>query len=178
MGAFDGTACGTLNTVSKICAQHALGLGNTIEIADAADLTSIPAATGHTVSDDIVMDSTKQFYQWRIGETEAEFNAQSIGQKGNQTFQNTLTVFLPLSRAEVSNMVNSIINGDFVILFRDKNGAVRLLGTDASPAKIPDGGIQEVVSPDRNGHTVTFENIGHTPYFYTGAVTALLSPAA
>jgi hypothetical protein len=178
MSAFEGTACGALAAIGKICAQHALGISSSIEIADAADLTSIPDpdVDSHTVSTDVVVESTKQFYQWKLGETTAEFNATSIGQKGNQTFRNVLTVFLPLSRDEVSHVINSMINGEFIIRFGDRNGAKRLLGNGNSPAMIPEGGIQEVINGEQNGHTVTFENVGPTPYFYTGAVP--LEPVA
>lgn len=172
MSAFEGTSCAALAAVEKVCAEHALGLSNTIEIIEAADLTSIPApdASSHTVSSDIVVESGKQFYQWKVGPTDAEFNATSIGSKGNASFQNVLTIFLPLSRDEVSKVVNDILNGEFVIRFGDKSGAKRILGNENSPAMVPDGGIQEVITSERNGHTVTFENIGKTPYFYTGAI--------
>lgn len=178
MSALEGTACGGLATLSKICAQHALGISNTMEIIEAADLTSIPdpGVGTHTISTDIVVDSTKQWYQWRLGETNSEFTYQAVGQKGNQTFRNTLTVFVPLQRDAGEAVFNAMINGEFVIRFKDRDGKARVLGTAANPAMIPEGGIQGAVSDEQNGTTITFENVGHTPYFYTGA--ASLDPAA
>ena len=172
MSAFEGTACNTLEDVQKMCAQHALGLSNGIDIADAADLESIPepGVGTHTITTDIVMDTGKVFYPWKIGATDAEFNSTSIGSKGNQSYKNTLTIFIPLGRDAISHLVNNIINGEYVIRFGDKSGAKRLLGSDLSPAMIAEGGIQEVLTEEKNGHTLTFENIGHTPYFYTGAI--------
>lgn len=171
MSAFEGSVCDVLAAIGKLCGQHGLGLANTIEIIEAGDVTSIaaPDAGTHTVSTDITLDATKFFYQWRIGDTEAEFTATAAGSKGNQTFQNTLTVFLPLSRDAVSVVINGMLNGEFVIRFGDKNGGKRILGTAASPAMIAEGGVQEVINGERHGHTVTFENMGHTPYWYTGA---------
>lgn len=171
MSAFDGSVCGALAAIGKVCAQHALGISSTIELIEAGDLSAIPApdASSHTISTDVTVESTKMFYQWKLGETNAEFNATSIGQKGNQTFRNVLTVFLPLSRDEVDYVLNAMINGEFIIRFGDRNGAKRLLGNANSPAMIPEGGIQEVVNAEQNGVTVTFENVGPTPYFYTGA---------
>jgi hypothetical protein len=171
MSAFEGTVCDALGAIGKICAQHALGLGSTIELIEAGDVTSIPEpdANSHTVSSDVTVDATKFWYQWRLGETNAEFNATSIGQKGNQTFRNVLTVFIPLSRDEVDFIMNAILNGEYIIRFGDRNGDKRLLGNANSPAMIPEGGIQEVINTEQNGVTVTFENVGPTPYFYTGA---------
>jgi len=171
MGAFDGTVCDVLAAVSKICGQHCLGISNAIEIIEAGDVTSIAAADAgtHSVSTDVTLDATKFFYQWLIGDTEAEFTSTAIGSKGNQTFQNTLTIFLPLARDAVSYVMNGMINGEFLIRFGDKNGGKRLLGTNESPAMIAEGGIQEVINAERHGYTVTFENISHLPYWYTGA---------
>jgi hypothetical protein len=177
MSAFSGTCCDGLASIAKVCGQHALGIGSTIEIIEACDLTSIPAPGSgtHTITQDVGLEDGKAFFQWRLGETQAEFNASSIGSKGNQTFRNVLTVFLPLSRDVIDNQINAIINGEFIIRFGDRNGAKRLLGNENSPAMIAEGGIQEVINTEQNGVTVTFENIGATPFFYTGA--APLTPA-
>jgi hypothetical protein len=171
MSAFTGTCCDGVAAIAKVCAQHALGIGSTIELVEACDVTSIPAPGEgtHTVSDDIVLDATKVWYQWRIGETNAEFSSQSIGQKGNQTYRNTLTIFLPLMRDAIDAQINAIINGEFVIRFGDRNGEKRILGTDSAPAMIPEGGVQAIINGEQNGVTISFENVGHTPYIYTGA---------
>lgn len=172
MSSFAGTCCGDLASVGKLCAQYALGLSNVIHIAEACDLDSIPDpdADSHTVSGDIVMDDSKVFYQWRIGETDVEFNSNSVGIVGSQSFQNTLTVFLPILRDELLTQINSMINGEFVIEFGDKNGTRFVMGSDNSPVMIPEGGIQSVISAERNGSTITFQNVSHTPYIYTGAI--------
>ena len=172
MGAFDGSVCGGLAAIQKLCAQIALGLGNAIHVIEAGDITSIPApgAGTHTVTTDVTLDAAKFWYQWRIAEVDAEFSSQSVGVAGSQSFQNTLTVFLPIARDASVYVMNQIINGEFVVAFSDKNGQNRLLGTDSSPAMIPEGGIQEVNNAERNGITVTFQQVGHTPYFYDGAL--------
>ena len=172
MSAFQGQCCEGLQTVQRICDQHNLGIGTTIEIIEACDIDAIPDpdSNTHTVSTDIALDAGKFWYQWRIGETDAEFTSTPIGKKSNQTFRNTLTFYLPLMRDELEYMLNRIINGEFVIRFSDRNGDRRILGTDAAPAMIPEGGINGVNSLEQNGYTISFENTGHTPYFYTGAV--------
>jgi len=176
MSAFSGTCCDGLASIAKVCGQHALGIGSTIEIIEACDIQSIPApgAGTHTITQDIVLEDEKVFFQWRLGETQAEFNATSIGSKGNQTFRNVLTVFLPLSRDLIDKQINAIINGEFVIRWGDRNGAKRLLGNENSPAMIAEGGIVELINTEQNGVTVTFENIGATPFFYTGAAPLTL----
>lgn len=172
MGSFTGTCCGGLEAIGKYCGQYALGLSNVIHLAEACDLESIPApdADTHTISTDVVMDAGKVFYQWRIGETDVEFNATSVGVIGSQSFQNTLTVFLPISRDVLDFQINNIINGEFVIEFGDKQGARRIFGSDNSPVMISEGGVQEVINSERNGVTITFQNVSNTPYFYTGSI--------
>lgn len=170
MSAYEGSVCDALGAIGKVCAQHALGLSSTIEIIEAGDITTVPApdADTHTISTDITLDATKVWYQWKLGETNAEFTYTSIGQKGNQTYRNVLTVFVPLQRDASETIINAMINGEFVIRFGDRNGAKRLFGNENSPAMIPEGGVQGVVSTEQNGVTITFEYIGITPYFYTG----------
>ena len=172
MSAFNGTCCDALIAIAKVCAEHALGVAPHIDIIEACDILSIPAVdvSTHTISGDIVLDTGKQWYQWKIGGS-AEFNYNSIGTSGNATLENILTTFLPLQRDQNEMTINAILNGEFVIRFSDINGASRILGTASSPVMIPDGGIQGVISAESNGTTVTFRNVGHTPYFYTGAVS-------
>jgi len=171
MSAFEGTACGGLAEISKYCQQYTTGIANTIEIIEAADVTSVPdpGAGTHTITTDITLDATKFWYQWRIGETDVEYSWTSVGVKGSQSFQNTLTVFLPVSRDLVENTINSMINGDFLIRFRDKQGVARLAGSAYSPVQVAEGGVQGVINAERNGTTVTFEWMGPTAYFYEGA---------
>jgi hypothetical protein len=171
MSAYAGTVCDSLAAISKVCAQHALGLSSTIEIIESGDVTTVPAPdTGKwTISTDVTLDDTKVFYQWRLGKTQAEFSYASIGQKGNQTYRNTLTVYVPLQRDATEEIFNSMINGEFLIRFGDVNGNKRLFGNDDAPAMIPEGGIQGLVNEEQNGVTITFEYVGPTPYFYTGA---------
>lgn len=172
MSAFVGTCCGGLMAIAKFCEQYALGLSNVIHIAEACDLDTIPApdAETHTISSDVVMDSGKVFYQWVLGDVDLEFNYASVGIVGSQSFQNTVTVFIPIQRSVIEHQLNSIINGEFVLEFGDKEGARRLGGNENSPMRIPEGGIQGVINGERNGTTVTFQNVSATPYFYTGAI--------
>ena len=172
MSSFQGQCCEGLDAIGKLCAVAALGIANAIDIIEACDLDSIPApdADTHTVSTDIVVDTGKNWFQWKIG-GEPEFNSTSIGTKGSQSFRNVLTTFIPGTRDQVEHQLNKIINGEFVIRFRDKNGLGRIFGDDNSPVMIAEGGMQAVISNETNGYTITFENIGRTPYFYTGAVS-------
>lgn len=177
MSAFNGTCCAAVDDIGKACAEHALGVSTTVEIIEACDLTSIPAATAdtHTIATDAVVDTGKRWYQWKIGGT-PEFTSVAQGTAGNQTFLNTLTVFLPLLRDEVDFLLNAMLNGEFVIRFGDIGGRKRLLGTEHSPAMIAEGGVNAVISNESNGVTITFTNRGKTPFYYTGAVS--FTPAA
>lgn len=172
MSAFLGTACAYLAEIAKACIDAGLGISTTIEIIEAASVTSIPAPDvgTHTVSTDIVVDTGARWYPWKIGGA-AEFNSTAKGTKGNQTFNNVLTVFIPVSRDAVDKVINDLLNGEFVIRFGTITGEKRLMGTEFSPVMIAEGGIIEAISNETNGVTVTFENTGKTPFFYTGAVS-------
>lgn len=172
MSAFVGTCCGGLTAIAKFCEQYALGLSNVIHIAEACDLDTIPApdAETHTISSDVVMDSGKVFYQWVLGDVDLEYTYASVGIVSNQSYQNTVTIFIPIQRDAIEHQLNSIINGEFVLEFGDKQGARRIVGNENSPMRIPEGGIQGVINGERNGTTVTFQNVSNTAYFYTGAI--------
>jgi len=177
MSAFNGTCCDALAAIARLCEQHALGISTSIDIIEACDIESMPApdADTNTISGDIVVKTGKQWYNWKIGGN-AEFNYNSVGSQGNQSFENILTPFLPLVRDAITHLLNQIVNGEFVIRFSDIGGEYRLLGTEFSPAMVAEGGIQGVISAEANGTTITFNNKGLIAYTYTGAVS--YTPAA
>jgi hypothetical protein len=172
MSAFSGTCCDGLQEIAKLCAQRTNGIANGLYLIEACDITSIPAPGSgtHTISTDITLDATKHWYLWKLGDVDNEFNSTAVGTKGAQTFQNVLTIFIPVVREVIDETINAILNGEFVVCFVNKAGQKRLLGTEFAPAMIAQGGVQEVETAERSGVTITFENMGHTPYYYTGAL--------
>lgn len=177
MSAFNGTCCDALSAIARICEQHSLGISQSMDIAEACDILTMPAvdADTNTISGDIVLKTGKQWFNWKIGGN-AEYNFNSIGSAGNQSFENVLTTFLPLVRDEISHLLNTVLNGEFIIRFSDVGGQYRLMGNEFSPAMINEGGVQGVVSGESNGTTITFGNKGLIAYNYTGAVS--YDPAA
>ena len=171
MSAFNGTCCDALAEIARLCEQHSLGISTSIDIVEACDIESMPApdADTNTISGDIVLKTGTQWYNWKIGGA-AEYNYNSIGTKGNQSFENVLTTFIPLVRDAISHLLNTIVNGEFVIRFSDVGGTYRLIGTEFSPAMIAEGGVQGVISAETNGTTLTFNNSGLIARNYTGAV--------
>lgn len=172
--AFDGTACGTLAAIAKLCDLAGFFKPNKIYIAEHADLAAIPApgVGTKTVSTDITFDLTKFFFIWETAENGANITSAAIGQKGSQIYRNSITVYVPgISRDDALLAMDNVLNNGFVIIAPDTNGNNVILGTAVSPAKVPEGGIQAVKDGENDGITITFENFGAAPLLYTGAIT-------
>lgn len=170
---FDGTACGFLIGVGKLCGLASLMKPASVYVAEHAHLTSIPAADvdTKTVSSDIVMDASQVFQTWKTSEENAVLSYEAIGQKGSGIFRNFFTVYIPgATRDEVLRASEAVLNDDFVLIIPDTNNELVILGTEQSPARIPSGGIQGVKDGENDGVTITFENFGPLPLRYTGSI--------
>lgn len=172
MSSFSQTASGKLNAIAKATAAAANGLATCIYIAEAADLTSIPAKDADTniVSTDVTMDSSKVFVAWHVAEEEAQLSINSVGTQGALSFETTLTVFVPGTHDQAEEFLNTGVNDEFVLVAPDRNGNLRLIGTDYSPAFIPADGVEFIQSNEKEGLTITFKQRGQVPPIYTAAV--------
>jgi len=171
-GVFDLTACGALGAITKHCGAVAKFTPNSLYIAEAADIESIPApgAGTKTITTDIVMDATKFFFQWVTVQTGAVLSREPVGTKGTQSFKNTVTFYLPVLRSVVLEELDNVLNDQFVLIVPDSEGVLWLCGTAYSPAMVSEGGIQAVMDGEQNGTTITFEWYGPL-YIYQGAIT-------
>jgi hypothetical protein len=172
MSSFSKTASGKLNAIAKVSAAAANGLATCVYISEAADLTSIPARTADTniIATDIVFDAGKFFASWHVGEEESQISINSIGTQGSSSFETTLTLFVPGTHDQAEEFLNEGINDEFVIVAPDRNGVLRLIGADYSPAFIPADGIEFVNTNEKEGFTITFKQRGKFPPVYTGAI--------
>jgi hypothetical protein len=167
------TCCAALAAIARFCAQYASGLSTSIWIIEKCDVESIPAmdAADHRITGDIVLKTGKFWFLWNIGDTDAEYTYTSAGQSGSRSFNSVLTFFLPVIRSVVDHLLNNIVNGEFLVVFMDKEGNKQLLGSLANPIKFADGGISGVKNTDSNGTTCTMERIGGiSAPFYDGAL--------
>ena len=171
-GVFDLTACGALGAITKHCGPVAGFTPNSIYIAEAADIESIPAPGAGTkqITTDIVMDATKFFFQWVTVQTGAVLSREPIGTKGTQQWKNTCTFYIPVVRSVVLEEMDNVLNDQFVLIVPDSEGTLWLCGTAYSPAMVAEGGIQSVMDGENNGSTITFEWYGSL-FEYSGAIT-------
>jgi len=171
------TCCDGLAAISRNCGINVKGLRPVIEIAEECDVETIPDpdADSHTISTDVTVASTKQFWEWAVADdSQLIANSEGVGNPNDMSFQNNLTVFIPGDEDAADATINAVLNGTFIIRYTSKSGKAKLLGTKASPAKI--SSIQFTDSPDSKGYLITFMNMGHKPYNYTGAIP--LTPVA
>lgn len=167
------TCCAALAAIARYCAAAALGLAAKLYIIEVCDVESIPAAAegDHRITGDIVLKAGKVWHEWNIGDTDAEYGYVSAGQSGSESFNSTLTYFIPVIRSLVDHLLNNILNGRFLVVFVDKDGQKMLLGTLFNPVKFVPGGVSGVVSGEANGTTCSMQQLGgKTAHFYDGAI--------
>lgn len=167
------TCCAGLAAIAKFCEQYALGLSTSVWIIEACDVESIPAlvADDHRIATDITLKAGKVWFQWKIGDTDAEYGYTPSGQRGSRSFDSTLTFFIPVIRSTVEHTFNKILNGEFIVVFQDKEGNKQLLGTLVNPVTFADDGLTGVKNGESNGTTCTVQQLGgRTAVFYDGAI--------
>lgn len=164
--------CTDLATIEKTCGGgNSNGLRTTIYVACTEHISAIAAATNHVISTDITMvadtgsGSPGVFYEWAISKVGASYTAEPQGEAEDGDYLHTLSVFIRKMDATKQHILNSVIGGEYVVGFTDRNDLTWLLGNLTEGAQI-------AINPatnDRNGYTLTITwNGPQLLYNYTG----------
>lgn len=163
--------CENLAAVLSACAANrgtAKGLKGELFLACIEDVTSVPSATAHAISGDIVMEDGKLFYSIRYDKVGSSMRSEAQGEGQSKYYLNTATIFIPGLASSLSNIFSPTIRGEYMCIIPDKNNNKRLVGA------VGDGAYIAVVeqTDDRNGMilTITWES-SELPYYYNGAIT-------
>ncbi|GEM_PF-1573129 len=138
------------------------------------DILTFPEvdADGVTISTAIVPKPDAGFVPWEFAQDSGEVNHKSSGDAGTQSISHELNVYVPRGSAETDAVIQSALNGDFVVIGRDSNGNQRIAGDKRRGVKFEHDYKSGKKGTDKNGTDFKFagEGFTHVPYYYTAAI--------
>ena len=145
-----------------------------IHVIRRRDIETFPApgADGVTISTAIVPKAGAGFVPWEFAQDTGEINHKSSGDAGTQSISQGIDVYVPRGSAATDAVIQSALNGDFVVAGRDSNGNVRLLGDKRRGVKFEHDYKSGKKGTDKNGTDFKFSGEGftHVPYYYTATL--------
>jgi hypothetical protein len=138
-----------------------------------------PGADKVTISTAIVPKPGCGFVKWEFAQDTGEVNHKSSGDAGNQSIAHDLGVYVPRGSAATDAVIQSALNGDFVVIGRDSNGNLRIAGDERRGVKFEHDYKSGKKGNDKNGTDFKFSGEGftHVPFYYTAAIPLLAPPA-
>lgn len=145
-----------------------------IHVIRRRDIEEFPEADADkvTISTPIVPKTGKKFVPWEFAQDTGEINHASSGDAGTQSIKQELNVYIPRGSAAVDAVIQSALNGDFVVAGRDSNGNLRIVGDARRGVKFEHDYKSGKKGTDKNGTDFKFSGEGftHVPYYYTAAL--------
>lgn len=131
-----------------------------------------PGPDGVTIATAIVPKVGAGFVPWEFAQDTGEVTHKSSGEAGTQSIGHGLDVYVPRGSAETDAVIQSALNGDFVVAGRDSNGNLRLCGDKRRGVKFEHDYKSGKKGTDKNGTDFKFSGEGftHVPYYYTAAL--------
>ena len=131
-----------------------------------------PDADKVTISTALVPKAGCGFVPWAFAADTGEINHKSSGDAGNQSIAHDLAVYVPRGSAATDAVVQSALNGDFVVIGRDSNGNLRIAGDKRRGVKFEHDYKSGKKGNDKNGTDFKFSGEGftHVPYYYKAAI--------
>ncbi|MDB5270240.1 MAG: hypothetical protein JWP58_3280 [Hymenobacter sp.] len=131
-----------------------------------------PGADGVTISTAIVPKADAGFVPWEFAQDTGEVNHSSGGDAGNKSIKHEVNTYVPRGSAETDAVIQSALNGDFVVIGRDSNGNLRIAGDKRRGVIFDHDYKSGKKGGDKNGTDFKFagEGFTHVPYYYTAAI--------
>ena len=131
-----------------------------------------PGADGVTISTALVPKTGCGFVPWHFANDTGEINHKSSGDAGNQSIGHDVAVYVPRGSATTDAVIQSALNGDFVVIGRDSNGNLRIAGDKRRGVKFEHDYKSGKKGNDKNGTDFKFSGEGftHVPFYYTAAI--------
>ncbi len=104
-----------------------------------SDIVKFPKVKGDTatkledvavISDDFVLAADAKFVKVDLIEGESEPTCESQGSEGAKSFLNRVAFVLPGTQKKVTGLIAKLNNDDVVILYAQRDGAIRLIGNE------------------------------------------------
>lgn len=155
--------CANLDHIAQHCGGNSPGIATTVYVACKDDITSIGAATANVVS-----TITGDFFSWSISKFDQSYTGEAEGDDDSLSFNHTLSVFIPRMSPAKTDTLNSILGGEMIVIFTDRNGETYILGDLDEGASIR----STPQTNDKNGYVVTISwTTNRMLYNYTGSIS-------
>lgn len=137
------------------------------EPSSPADLAALAALTG-----DIAMSAGKRMFEFYSTEDVAELQLNPIGEEGGKGIDMVLNVFHPGLRTKLLGFMNATKNEDLVLIVKDNEGQMYLMGNALRSAKFTggDGSGTGKSREGRRGLAFAFSFVAAGVYVYSGSV--------
>ncbi len=157
--------------IERECGRNAASIKPTWKVSCEDEITSIGAATDHSVST-ITMRAAAagppevtagKFYAFAGSRKDADLKTTQDPETG--VFTTEAKLFIPKQASAKAVILNNLGEDNNIIIVQDMNGAKRIIGEMGNPANIT---VEETTNP-KNGYTLTLTwQSGYSPYFFTG----------
>lgn len=147
-------------------------------LADPASATTLSSLV--TYSDDIVMKTGKQFFQVYCTLETGQVKSTLVGSRDGKGYETSVEISFPGNDPVFLGFKAYGANRDFILLVKEKNGKVRVIGDLDNTAIIDsDEEMSGQKIADARKSTLTFKASGPTPApIYAGDLDSLLVAAA
>ena len=152
--------------------------GNVYAIPASQVKEIVAPAAGSLSTPTIITKTGQKFADIYATADTGEVKDVEVGDKDSGSFVTNAEFWTPRISDKMLNLKSKFANGGFILVMKDGNGTMRIIGSKDHPAYRVPGEIATGKAPkDRNGATFKFEAASATPAFiYTGTVDDLLTP--
>lgn len=131
-----------------------------------------------TLTGELVMKATKQMFPLYLTDDTGEFKIEMVGETDGKSYVLRVSLFHPGLQSKILGFLNYAKNENLVIIARDNDEQLYLLGDEVRPAIFtgsPDGAGTGKETAGRRGVSMEFSFKTANMYVYTGSVP--LTPA-
>lgn len=143
-----------------------------------ADVVSIPPVINGNISDDVVFDTDKAWYEgYGTLDTKNLDEKQNDGGARSDFYDVVFSAFVPSNKPLMHDLFERMSAFKFIVLVKDNNGRQRLLGTLTSGMRFRFEYSSQNAAAGRNGYTVQFSRLlADRPPFYNSSSLDLATP--
>jgi len=129
------------------------------------------SSDGVTLTGNIVPKTGKGFAKWALELDKAELTHKSVGDSGSQSVEQELEVYISRGIATVDAVLQSCLNGKFIVVAVDALGQKRVGGNLLRPMTLTHEYKGGKKTTDANGTTIKFTGgTGSIPAYYSGTL--------
>lgn len=119
------------------------------------------------IKDNFVLAEGAKFAKIDLVDNESEPTCENQGNEGAKSFINKLDAIVPGTQKKATGLITKINNDDVVILYPQRDGAIRVIGNDMFrvQADLGQSGGKQVTDSSQTKITVSVSDINPAPFY-------------